>query len=666
MHHSMLRRRLVAVLAAATTVVAGAVTLSPATAAPAAPAPAAPAPAASAPAVPAPDVRPFVSGAQTTAVYDYDNAIRERVAVEVPLDADANGVRDRVMVDIIRPGEAAQAGIDVPVIIQASPYYASNPASYFDASGTRTVFNTWLDNYFVPRGYAVAFVDLIGTFRSSGCDDVGGDFEVAGGKAVIDWLNGRAAGFTPAGAPATADWSTGKAGMIGVSWNGTIANSVASTGVDGLETIVPIAAISSWYDYTRGFGVPFYGKYVGFLQNYVSNDLSPRCEELNKELELASDSVTGSYSSWWDPRNYRLDASQVKASVYVVHGLNDENVKTRHFGEWWDELARYGVPRKIFLHQDVHIDSFSYRDTWVQRLHPWFDHWLQGLDNGVMDTPMATVQREDGTFTTESVWPAAGATPTKLSLAKPLDRTAGTLTLASAGQPATGTVTVTGRGESDDDWVVDPTSTRSDRAVFLSSELAEPLRISGTGSITVRVQSDKPAAAIKARLVDYGRATRYSSYVNQAGSTCWGDGNATDTGCYANTGIATKASDLNIVTRTIANIGHYRSLNQLEPLQRGVWYDLTFELNADDAILAAGHRLGLVLTVEQSNPDSDLDRIKLTIDPAGSSLTLPLGGSTTSLRTPGPAETVTARVKAHPEPAKDPAELMRQFVEASR
>jgi hypothetical protein len=71
MHHSMLRRRLVGVLAAATTVVAGAVTLSPATAAPAAPAPAAPAPAASAPAVPAPDVRPFVSGAQTTAVYDY-------------------------------------------------------------------------------------------------------------------------------------------------------------------------------------------------------------------------------------------------------------------------------------------------------------------------------------------------------------------------------------------------------------------------------------------------------------------------------------------------------------------------------------------------------------------------------------------------------------------
>ena len=46
--------------------------------------------------------------------------------------------------------------------------------------------------------------------------------------------------------------------MIGGSWDGTIANAVAATGVEGLETIVPIAAISSWYDYTRGNGIPYY------------------------------------------------------------------------------------------------------------------------------------------------------------------------------------------------------------------------------------------------------------------------------------------------------------------------------------------------------------------------------------------------------------------------
>jgi X-Pro dipeptidyl-peptidase len=116
----------------------------------------------------------------------------------------------------------------------------------------------------------------------------------------------------------------------------------------------------------------------------------------------------------------------------------------------------------------------------------------------------------------------------------------------------------------------------------------------------------------------------------------------------------------------MASIGHYRSLTQKEPLQRGVWYDLTFELNADDAVFAAGHRIGLVLTVEPGNPDETDVRRALTIDPAGSSLTLPLTGTTTSLRTAGPAETVIARQKAHPEPERDPAELIRQFVETSR
>lgn len=97
--------------------------------------------------------KPFVQGTATVPAYDYDNAIHEKVQVDVPrLDGDANGITDQITVDIIRPGEAAQAGIDVPVIIQASPYYAGDPTTYFDATGTRQVFGSWLDNYFVPRG----------------------------------------------------------------------------------------------------------------------------------------------------------------------------------------------------------------------------------------------------------------------------------------------------------------------------------------------------------------------------------------------------------------------------------------------------------------------------------------------------------------------------------
>jgi len=611
--------------------------------------------------------KPFVQGTKTVAAYDYDNAIHERVQVEVPgLDGDENGIKDRITVDIIRPGEAAQAGIDVPVIIQASPYYAGDSKTYFDANGTRQVFGSWLDNYFVPRGYAVAFVDMPGTFRSTSCSDVGADLEVLGTKAVIDWFNNRVPAYTPAGAKVKADWSTGKTGMIGVSWNGTIANSVASTGVKGLETIVPIAAISSWYDYTRSNGVPYYDEYMGFLHDYVSNDASPRCAELTDEIEQDSDTRTGSYSRFWDPRNYRLDASKVRASVYVVHGLGDENVKTRQFGEWWDELAKRGVPRKIFLHQGVHLDGFSFRDEWVDKLQPWFDYWLQGLQNGVMQTPQATVQREDGSFVDEPRWPAAGVQNTKLNLSKPLNAKTGGLSIAAASSDP---VSFTGTSnESTDAAVLDPTTAKPDRAVFLSNDLEQSVRMSGTGKVTVRVKVNKVASGIKARLVDYGTATRYRDVTNVPNTNvCWGGGNTLDTGCYPQTQINTAASDASVVVRTLADIGHYKSLNRKESLQSGKWYDLTFELNADDVVFAAGHRLGLVLTVEPDNPSVPFTGATVTLDPAKSSLTLPLTTATSSLQSP---ETPQARIPttrlAQPEPESNPVDLMRQFVEASR
>ena len=56
-------------------------------------------------------------------------------------------------------------------------------------------------------------------------------------KAVIDWLNGRAPGHDNDGNPVTAPWHNGNAAMIGKSYDGTPANGLAATGVDGLTTI---------------------------------------------------------------------------------------------------------------------------------------------------------------------------------------------------------------------------------------------------------------------------------------------------------------------------------------------------------------------------------------------------------------------------------------------
>lgn len=201
---------------------------------------------------------------ESAPVYSYENAIRESVWVDTKLDGDSDGKTDRVAVDIVRPREPAQQGRKVPVVMDASPYYSccgrgnESQLKTYDANGDVVQMPLYYDNYFVPRGYAFVGVDLAGTNRSDGCVDVGGRSDVQSAKAVVDWLNGRAKGYTSrtGTTKAKAGWTNGKTGMIGKSYDGTIANGVAATGVEGLETIVPIAAISSWYDYYFAKGAP--------------------------------------------------------------------------------------------------------------------------------------------------------------------------------------------------------------------------------------------------------------------------------------------------------------------------------------------------------------------------------------------------------------------------
>ncbi|HSI61434.1 MAG TPA: CocE/NonD family hydrolase [Ideonella sp.] len=556
-------------------------------------------------------------------VFNMAETIKEVVDVETGFDREQDGKMDTIRVEITRPDTAA--GAKVPLIVRASPYF-------FQASRTR---GAWETEFFVPRGYAVATVALPGTDFSTGCGDVGGTFEVRGTKAVIDWANGRANGFHLDGSRADATaWTNGKTGMIGVSWDGTIANSVAATGVKGLETIVPVAAISSWYDYTRGNGIPFFEGHVAYLNDYVSNYFSQVCRDMTPRLQAQSDDPTGNYNKWWSVRDYRIDASKIKASVFVVHGLNDENVRTRQFGEWWDELAKYGIARRIFLHQGEHVDPYLvYGADYSTPLLQWFDYYLQGLANGLPSEPQAIVQREDMSWSTDAVWPPADIADQKLRLSNPLGRSAGALsTQAAAIDPATRYVTLKQAASySKDSIVLNPTVPRADRLVFLSDRLVDSLREAGTATITLRVKVDRKAAGFQARLVDYN----------------------TDNGAAF------------IVSRTQADLGHFRSWNVKRELVPDQWYTLTWEINTDDRIFAKGHNLGLVLSAEKPNPLIGYEPVTATVDTAKSWLTLPLSGSLASLRAPGALGVIRATTVGPREPTRNVHEFVREFFEGS-
>ncbi|HZM74503.1 MAG TPA: Xaa-Pro dipeptidyl-peptidase [Candidatus Limnocylindrales bacterium] len=582
---------------------------------------------------------PTVAG--TEPVYDYTQAIRERVFVESGVDSDADGRRDRVEVRIIRPRETVE-GLKVPVIFQPSPYYAGlNDVPNHDdidrdgassavgglaaerAAAETIIFGGYLDNYFVPRGYAVVFADSLGTGGSQGCPTSGAENETEGMKAVVDWLNGRAKGFDESGARTKATWSTGRVGMIGVSYNGTLPNAVASTGVPGLETIVPIAAISSWYDYYRANGgvvAPggFQGEDEDVLARAVLTRANPEvCAGLMDAIERDQDRITGDYSAFWHERNYLRDVHKVRASVLLVHGLNDWNVKTMHFGQWWDALAARGVPRKIWLHQANHQDPFNLRRAeWLSTLHRWFDYWLYRIDTGIMREPMADIEVAPNQWQTAETWPVPGTHPRPLFLGPAADERPGTLNPRPTGfgsrMSFVDDTAQTGEQLADNELGADP-----NRLVYLTPPLEQPVRLSGTPRVTVRASVDGRSPYLTALLVDYGTDTRFAGIRRLAETDCIGPGLPEDPGCFARREYVTRDTPYYVVTRGWLDVRNRISPWISQPVVPGSTYTFSFQLQPNDHIFKPGHRLGVVLI--------STDRDYTLRYPAGTTVDVQLG-----------------------------------------
>ncbi|MFJ1529159.1 Xaa-Pro dipeptidyl-peptidase [Streptomyces mirabilis] len=573
---------------------------------------------------------------ESTPVYSYENAIRESVWVDTGLDGDGDGKTDRVAVDIVRPRELAQQGHKVPVIMDASPYYSccgrgnESQLKTYDANGDVVQMPLFYDNYFVPRGYAFVGVDLAGTNRSDGCVDVGGRSDIQSAKAVVDWLNGRAKGYTTrTGADrAKATWTNGRTGMIGKSWDGTIANGVAATGVKGLKTIVPISAISSWYDYYFAKGAPLYDSGPDWLSGYVdSPEATAKCAAVQQKL-VDGAPRTGDWTKFWSERDYVKDASKVRASVFLVHGMQDLNVRTKNFGQWWSALAKNGVERKIWLSQTGHVDPFDFRrGAWVDTLHRWFDHELLGYDNGIDNEPMADIERHPDQWTTSSVWPPRGTQTTTLRPGTGTQAGVGTLGLRTG----SGSETFTDDPQlSETDWAAHIDRSSPEKAGFVTKPLTRDLRLSGSSKVTVTATPTTSTAHLSAVLVDLGPDTIRDYADGGEGittltdRTCWGPSTTGDSSCYKVTQAKKTDVAATVFSRGWADLGNYASDLKGVPLTPGKAYTITLDLAATDHVVPAGHRLALIV----AGTDKDL------IDPPSTTPTLTLDLSRTSARVP--------------------------------
>ncbi|MFD7656181.1 Xaa-Pro dipeptidyl-peptidase [Actinosynnema sp. NPDC059797] len=579
---------------------------------------------------------PVFENGEAQPVFDAKDVVRESVWVRAPVDSDRDGRDDEVYTEVVRQA-ATERGLKVPVVFFNSPYFSGgNDVANHDVDvelyvpdgrgghhrrdgsvlraeaderiaaavgpNAGPITSARYESYFVSRGFAVVYAESLGTGKSTGCPTSGGRNETTGSKSVIDWLNGRATARDAAGARVEADWSTGKVAMMGVSYNGTLLNAVAATGVEGLEAIVPIAAISSWYDYYRADGAvvapgTFQGEDTDVLAEYVYTRADQEvCKPVIAELAARQDRVTGDYNAFWDERNYVKDAHKVRAAVLAVHGLSDWNVKLKHVAQWYEALKRNGVEHKIWLHQAAHTDPDTLRSAeWRRTVNRWFSHYLYGVDNGVETEPKATVQREDRTWVDEAEWPAPGTAKARLHPWAGGSAKGGLRTSAVPGRPVVESL----RDDSSKlaEHLIDLPGS-GNRLSYATGPASSDLRLSGTARVRLAVSFDQPAANVTALLVD--RAPDGTSRV---------------------------------VTRGWTDPQNRTSPDRTKPITPGERYRVDVELEPTDYVVRAGHSVEFVLI--SSDYDYTL-RPKpgagLSIDLTNTVVELPVVGGTKALR----------------------------------
>jgi X-Pro dipeptidyl-peptidase len=561
-----------------------------------------------------------------------DDWIRHDLWVETEFDTDGDGKPDRMHVDVTRPKQTDTEGLKLPVVYESSPYFAGTgstdpkydwnvrqelntvpvkrtPMPPVKRRSKRPIISSSQTRAWVPYGFIVIHSSAPGTGLSQGCPTVGTRIEALAPKAVIDWLNGRAKGYTtPDGnEEVKAYWTTGKVGMIGTSYNGTIPFAAATTGVDGLEAIIPVSPNTSYYHYYRSNGLVrspggYLGEDVDVLYDFIHSnpDHCAYCDSVIRDREMAEgmDRVTGDYNDFWAKRDLMNYMKPFKAAVLMAHGFNDWNVVPSHSYRFIKILKEEGVPLQIYAHQGGHGGEPPF-----DMMNKWFTRYLFGVQNNVENDSKAWIVRENDDRlkpTPYADYPNPDALPVKFFLTDGAPQAGKLVTAKTSGQGKETLVdnfSFSGSTLAQAEWT-------EHRLLYLTPVLKDSVHISGVPVITIRASSSKPAVNLSVWLV----ALPWSDRRN------------------------TKITD-NLIDRGWADLQNHSSLTKSEPLVPGKFYDMTFELEPDDQIIPPGKQIGLMIFSTDREftlwPDPGT---KLTVDLDATSVTIPIVGGESALK----------------------------------
>ena len=258
----------------------------------------------------------------------------------------------------------------------------------------------WLADL-VRQGYAAIVVERPGAGASFGKIDPTPRGMAREAEQVLRWI-------------ADQEWSNGRIGMWGDSWQGQTQLAAASTGNPHLKAIMPSATWMDGYHvyypggiYNRAFGQFF----VWSTTMLDSSIITPVDADIDGSLLAQARAERGGSTvgqtmtdALW--RAFPFRDSEIAAglrmwefaSAYpLLDQINAGGVPVYLVAGWYDIFARdvfllyrnLTVPKRLLVRPLDHsqIDKVHSDLDYGAEVQRWFDHWLKGIDNGIMDEP---------------------------------------------------------------------------------------------------------------------------------------------------------------------------------------------------------------------------------------------------------------------------------------
>jgi uncharacterized protein len=518
----------------------------------------------------------------------------------------------RLAARVLLPRSAA--AVPVPAVLEYIPYRRRDGTILGD---------TPRHAYFAGHGYAAVRVDMRGSGDSDGVLlDEYLKQEQDDAVNVIAWL-------------AAQPWCSGKVGMTGYSWGGFNALQVAARRPPALAAIIPVHATDDRYgDDCHYMGGGLLLGNLSWASTMLAYNGRPPDPLIVGERwrEMWLERLDGSppfildwmahplRDAYWRHGSVGEDYGAIQAAIYAVGGWTDPytNCVLRL-------LARSTAPVKAMIGPWAHAYPQSARPGpqigFLQECLRWWDRWLKGIDNGIMEEPRLKAYIQDsvapasdyearpGRWIAEAGWPprrdatrlhlADGRlTSTPAASAPPLVHRSPQLTGVTAGEWCP----YGNPGE----LPIDQRADDGRSLVFDSAPLTEHLEILGTPTLTLRLAIDRPVGIVTARLCE----------VLPDGAS-------------------------NLISYGILNLTRRRGFDRSEPMVPGRPETVRLVLNDLGQRLSPGSRLRLALSTNYwpilwPAPDP----VTLTLHPGDCHLELPVrpAGADTVADAFGPAE----------------------------